>query len=62
MVHEAGDAYWSGQVAEVEAMIWQATWAGFGCFQREVGYIRTGSHHARASDRETGQCTRPTWR
>jgi TrwC relaxase/AAA domain len=51
----AGDAYWSGLVAEVDAMIWQAVWAGFGYFQREVGYTRTGSHHARVNGRETGQ-------
>ena len=36
-------------------MIWQATWAGFGYFQREAGYTRTGSHHARVGGRETGQ-------
>jgi AAA domain/TrwC relaxase len=36
-------------------MIWQATWAGFGYFQREAGYTRTGSHHARVNGRETGQ-------
>jgi hypothetical protein len=52
---QAGDAYWSGLVAEVDAMIWQATWAGFGYFQREAGYTRTGSHHARVNSRETGQ-------
>jgi TrwC relaxase len=34
----AGDAYWSGLVAEVDAMIWQAAWAGFGFFQREACY------------------------
>ena len=52
---QAGDAYWSGLVAEVDAMIWQATWTGFGYFQREAGYTRTGSHHARVNGRETGQ-------
>ena len=52
--HE-GDAYWSGLVAEVDAMIWQATWAGFDYFQREAGYTRTGSHHTRVNGRETGQ-------
>ena len=52
---QEGDAYWSGLVAEVDAMIWQATWAGFGYFQREAGYTRTGSHHARVNGRETGQ-------
>src|SRR5579872_4957332 len=52
---QAGDAYWSGLVAEVDAMIWQAVWAGFGYFQREAGYTRTGSHHTRVNGRETGQ-------
>lgn len=52
---QPGDAYWSGLVAELDAMIWQATWAGFGYFQREVGYTRTGSHHTRVNGRETGQ-------
>src|SRR5246500_4332772 len=36
-------------------MIWQAVRAGFDYFQREAGYTRTGSHHARVNDRETGQ-------
>ena len=36
-------------------MIMQAVHAGFGYFQREAGYTRTGSHHARAGGRETGQ-------
>jgi len=52
---QAGDAYWSGLVAELDAMTWQATWAGFDYFQREAGYTRTGSHHARVNGRETGQ-------
>ena len=52
---QAGDAYWSGLIAEVDAMIWQATWAGFDYFQGEAGYTRTGSHHARVNGRETGQ-------
>ena len=29
-----GDAYWSGLVAEVDDMIWQAVHTGFGYFQR----------------------------
>ena len=29
--------------------------AGFGYFQREVGYTRTGSHNTRVHGRETGQ-------
>jgi conjugative relaxase-like TrwC/TraI family protein len=50
-----GDQYWSGLVAEVDAMIWQAVREGFAYFQREAGYTRTGSHHARVNGRETGQ-------
>ena len=59
LAREAGDAdgegYWSGLVAEVDEMIMGAVHAGFGYFQREAGYTRTGSHHARAGGRETGQ-------
>ncbi len=51
----AGDQYWSGLVAEVDDMIWQAVRAGFEYFQREAGYTRTGSHNTRVSGRETGQ-------
>ena len=36
----AGDEYWSGLVAEVDDMIWQAVWVEFGYFQREAGYTR----------------------
>jgi hypothetical protein len=50
-----GDRYWSALVAEVDDMIWQAVWAGFGYFQREAGYTRTGSHNTRVHGRETGQ-------
>ena len=59
---QAGDDYWSRLVAEVDAMIWQATWAGFDYFQREGGYTRTGSHHARVNGRRPASGTRPTWR
>ena len=52
--HE-GDPYWSALVAEVDDMIWQAVHAGFGYFQREAGYTRTGSHGTRVHGRETGQ-------
>ena len=51
----AGEAYWSGLVAETDAMILQAVHAGFGYFQREAGYTRTGSHSKRVTGRETGQ-------
>jgi hypothetical protein len=51
----AGDAYWSGLMAEVDDMIWQAVHAGFGYFRREAGYTRTGSHGTRVHGREPGQ-------
>ena len=50
-----GDQYWSALVTEVDDMIWQAVHAGFGYFQREAGYTRTGSHNTRVHGRETGQ-------
>ena len=50
-----GDAHWSALVAEVDDMIWQAVHTGFGYFQRETGYTRTGSHNTRVHGRETGQ-------
>jgi hypothetical protein len=36
-------------------MIWRAVHTGFGYFQREAGYTRTGSHNTRVHGRETGQ-------
>jgi hypothetical protein len=50
-----GDRYWSGLMTEVDDMIWQSVHAGFGYFQREAGYTRTGSHNTRVHGRETGQ-------
>jgi conjugative relaxase-like TrwC/TraI family protein len=50
-----GDRYWSALVGEVDEMIWEAVHAGFGYFQREAGYTRTGSHGTRVHGRETGQ-------
>ena len=50
-----GDQYWSALVGEVDEMIWQAVHAGFGYFQREAGYTRTGSHNTRVHGRGTGQ-------
>ena len=52
---QEGDSYWSGLVGEVDGMIWQAVHAGFGYFQREAGYTRTGSHGTRVHGRESGQ-------
>src|SRR5579859_6841549 len=49
-----GDQYWTALVGEVDDMIWQAVHAGFGYFQREAGYTRTGSHNTRVYGRETG--------
>jgi hypothetical protein len=54
--NQAGEAYWSGLVGEVDQMIYQAVWSGFEYFQREAGYYtRTGSHASRVDGRETGQ-------
>ena len=50
-----GDRYWTALVTEVDDMIHQAVEAGFGYFQREAGYTRTGSHNTRVHGRETGQ-------
>jgi hypothetical protein len=50
-----GAAYWDGLVGEMDDMIWAAVRAGFGYFQREAGYTRTGSHAHRVNGRETGQ-------
>jgi conjugative relaxase-like TrwC/TraI family protein len=59
LAREAGDAdgerYWSGLLAEMDEMIMQAVHAGFGYFQREAGYTRTGSHSKRVNGMETGQ-------
>jgi conjugative relaxase-like TrwC/TraI family protein len=59
LARQAGDAdgykYWSSLVAEVDDMIRQAVRTGFGYFQREAGYTRTGSHGTRVNGRETGQ-------
>ena len=59
LARQAGDAegyqYWSGLVGEVDEMIWQAVHTGFGYFQREAGYTRTGSHGTRVHGREMGQ-------
>jgi len=59
LAREAGDkegeCYWSGLVAETDEMIMAAVHAGFGYFQREAGWTRTGSHNTRVNGRETGQ-------
>jgi hypothetical protein len=45
----AGEANWSGLVAEMDEMVYQAVQAGFEYFQREAGYTRTGSHNKRVN-------------
>jgi conjugative relaxase-like TrwC/TraI family protein len=52
---QAGEAYWSALVTEMDQMIYQAVWAGFDYLQREAAYTRTGSHASRVDGRETGQ-------
>ena len=52
---QEGDQYWTALVTELDDMIWHAVRAGFGYFQREAGYTRTGSHNTRVHGRETGQ-------
>jgi hypothetical protein len=59
---EAGDQYWSGLVAEVDEMIWQAVWAGFGYFQKEVGYTRTGSTPPASTAGRPANGTKQSWR
>jgi hypothetical protein len=54
-IYGVGDEYWSALVGEVNDMIWQAVHTGFGYFQREAGYTRSGSHGRRVHGRETGQ-------
>jgi hypothetical protein len=39
----AGEGCWSGLVAEVDGMIWQAVRAGFEYFQREAGVQTTNT-------------------
>jgi hypothetical protein len=50
-----GDRYWTALVGEVDEMIWQAVHAGFGYFQREAGYTRTGSHNTRVHGQDPAQ-------
>jgi hypothetical protein len=57
-----GDGYWTSLVTEMDDMIWQAIHTGFGYFQREAGYTRTGSHNTRVHGRKPANGTRQTWR
>jgi hypothetical protein len=55
---QAGDAYWSALVAELDDMIWQAMWTGFDYFQREAGYRRRLDHLRRRRQPPPAKLTR----
>jgi TrwC relaxase len=63
---EAGRAYWSGLLRELDEMIYEANQAGLDYFEREAGYTRSGYHGRRVDGRETGHLARSlaqsTWR
>ena len=52
---EAAAAVRIGAGLALREMIWAAVHAGFGYFQREAGYTRTGCHGTRVRGQETGQ-------
>ncbi|MGH3273480.1 MAG: MobF family relaxase, partial [Streptosporangiaceae bacterium] len=56
---EAGDAaaerFWSGEVEAMDEMLYGAARAGFGYFQREAGYTRTGHHGGGRSGEDAGR-------
>jgi conjugative relaxase-like TrwC/TraI family protein len=57
--HEDGDseaeAFWAGEIAALDEMIYAANEAALAFFQAEAGYTRLGSHAGRVNGRETGQ-------
>jgi conjugative relaxase-like TrwC/TraI family protein len=57
--HETGDseaeAFWAGEIAALDEMIYAANEAALEFFQQQTGYTRLGSHAARANGRETGE-------
>jgi len=57
--HEDGDvegeAFWAGEIAAMDEMIYAANEAALAFFQAEAGYTRLGSHAARVNGRETGE-------
>jgi hypothetical protein len=50
-----GEALAAGLLAEVDAILRDANDAALAYFQREAGYVRTGSHVTRVDGRESGQ-------
>jgi conjugative relaxase-like TrwC/TraI family protein len=57
--HEDGDsekeAFWAGEIAALDEMIYAANEAALAFFQLEAGYTRLGSHAGRVNGREAGQ-------
>jgi hypothetical protein len=57
--HKDGDseaeAFWAGEIAALDEMIYTANQAALAFFQAEAGYTRLGSHAGRVNGRETGQ-------
>ncbi len=51
----ASAACWAGHLEAMDEMIYDAVQAGFGYFQREAGYVRTGHHGGRVRDQDTGK-------
>jgi AAA domain/TrwC relaxase len=49
------EALAAGLLAEVDQILRDANNAGLAYFQRQAGYVRTGSHAARVDGRESGQ-------
>jgi conjugative relaxase-like TrwC/TraI family protein len=50
-----GEAFWAGEIAALDEMIYAANEAALEFFQLEAGYTRLGSHAARVNGRETGE-------
>jgi conjugative relaxase-like TrwC/TraI family protein len=57
--HEDGDseaeAFWAGEIAAMDEMIYAANEEALEFFQLEAGYTRLGSHAGRVNRRETGE-------
>jgi hypothetical protein len=57
--HEDGDsamaAFWAGETAAMDVMIWAGNGAALEFLQQEAGYTRLGSHAGRVNGRETGE-------
>jgi conjugative relaxase-like TrwC/TraI family protein len=49
------EAFWAGEIAALDEMIYAANEAALAFFQAEAGHTRLGSHAGRVNGRETGQ-------